>query len=96
MEDNTAWANYTPIVKAWRAVGIANVVISVIVGAGLFLGNVQEAGASYAPNASFLALVGGLLILFSPLGLLVPFTIAKAIERSERIEALLIEMAKRP
>lgn len=96
MEDNTAWANYTPIVKAWRAVGIANVVISIVVGVGLFLGNVQDAGSSYAPNATFLALLGGLLILLSPLGLLVPFTVAKGLERSERVEALLAQLAERP
>jgi hypothetical protein len=83
------------LVKIWRAIGVAHAVISVAAGALLFITNVGDVGMSYSPNAAVLALMGGLLILFSPLGLLVPFTIAKALERSERIEAALAQLAGR-
>lgn len=79
--------------KIWRAIGISQTIISAGFGALLFITNVGDVGMSYSPNATFLALMGGLLILFSPVGLLVPFTIAMALERSQRIEAALSQIA---
>lgn len=79
--------------KVWRSIGIAQTIISVGVGALLFITNVGDIGMSYSPNAAFFALMGGLLILLSPVGLLVPFTIAEALVRSERIEAALSQIA---
>jgi hypothetical protein len=81
------------LVRIWRALGIAQTVLSVGLGAILFLGNVQNMGSTYYPDADHLTLLGGLLILFSPLGLLVPFTIAEALQRSEQIAADLARLA---
>lgn len=77
--------------KAWRFVGIAGMVVSAI--AGMILVG-QGARWSLYGNDEAVA-IGLALLVASPLSLLVPFTIAQAIDRSERIEAALTRLAEK-
>lgn len=76
--------------KAWRLVGVAGMVVSAIVGM-ILIG--QGARSLYGNDEA--VTLGLVLLIASPLSLLVPFTIAQAIERSERIEAALARLADR-